>query len=114
MGEVHRAHDERLDRDVAINGLPEDVADDQRRLGRFEREPRAVARFAHTNILEIWDCGSEGGTTYAVTELLESETLEQHLRAPAGPLPWKRVQEIGGSVADGLAAAKVWRQEGMR
>jgi serine/threonine protein kinase len=75
MGVVYRAHDERLDRDVAIKVLPEEVAGDPDRLHRFEREAKAVAQLAHPNILEIWDFGSEEGVAYAVMELLEGESL---------------------------------------
>jgi serine/threonine protein kinase len=103
MGEVYRAHDERLDRDVAIKVLPEEVAEDPERLARFEREARAVAKLAHPNILEIWDFRSDGETTYAVTELLEGETLRQ--RIPAAGIGWQKASEIGAAIAEGLAAA---------
>jgi serine/threonine protein kinase len=105
MGEVYRARDERLERDVAIKVLPEAVAQHPDRLARFEREAKAVAKLAHPNILEIHDFGREGDVTYAVTELLEGETLHAHLDVHHGPLPWKRVREIGAAVADGMAAA---------
>jgi serine/threonine protein kinase len=97
MGVVYRAHDERLDRDVAIKVLPEEVAADSDRLRRFEREAKAVAALSHPNILEIFDFDTEGDVTYAVTELLEGETLREHLQKERGPLPWKRVQEIGAA-----------------
>ncbi len=105
MGEVYRARDERLDRDVAIKVLPEVVASDSERLRRFEREAKAVAALSHSNILEIFDFDTEGDVTYAVTELLEGETLRQCLRDTGGPLSWRRSQEIGAAVANGLGAA---------
>ena len=103
MGEVYRAHDGTLDRDVAVKVLPEAVAQDADRLARFEREARAVARLSHGNILEIHDFGREGEITYAVTELLEGDTLRTELTS--GPLPWKGARDIAAAVADGLAAA---------
>ena len=105
MGEVYRAHHERLDRDVAIKVLPERVAANTDRLRRFEREAKAVASLSHSNILEIFDFDTEGDVTYAVTELLEGETLREHLQESRGPLPWRQVQEIGAAVANGLGAA---------
>jgi len=105
MGVVYRAHDERLDRDVAIKVLPREVAGDQDRLRRFDREAKAVAALSHPNILEIFDFDTEGDVVYAVTELLEGETLREQLQKSRGPLPWKRVQEIGAAVANGLGAA---------
>jgi len=103
MGVVYRAHDERLDRDVAIKVLHESVAQNADRLARFEREAKAVAQLAHPNILEIWDFGCEGGVTYAVTELLDGQNLRQSI--PASGLPWQKVAEMGAAIADGLAAA---------
>ncbi len=103
MGEVYRARDESLDRDVAIKVLPEAVAGDEARLERFRREARAVARLEHPNILAIYDFGTEGDVPYAVTELLEGQTLRERL--PTSGLPWQKVVEIGAAMADGLAAA---------
>jgi len=103
MGEVYRAHDERLDRDVAIKVLPEEVAQDPERLHRFEREAKAVAQLAHPNILEIWDFGSEDGVSYAVTELLEGETLRGLISK--GSLTTGKAVEHARVIADGLAAA---------
>ena len=77
MGEVYRAHDERLDRDVAIKVLPPSVAQDPNRIGRFEREAKAIAKLDHPNILAIHDFGTEDDITYAVTELLDGETLRE-------------------------------------
>src|SRR6476661_10360629 len=79
MGEVYRARDRKLDRDVAIKVLPESVAADPDALARFEREAKAVAALSHPNILSIFDFGTHGGVSYAVTELLEGETLRGKL-----------------------------------
>jgi serine/threonine-protein kinase len=68
MGEVYRAHDERLDRDVAVKVIHEAVAQNADRLARFEREAKAAARLDHPNILAIHDFGTDQGVTYAVTE----------------------------------------------
>ena len=103
MGEVYRARDERLDRDVAIKVLHEAMAQNADRLARFEREAKAVAKLAHPNILEIWDFGTDEGVTYAVTELLEGQNLRA--RIPSSGLPWQKVVELGTAIADGLAAA---------
>jgi serine/threonine protein kinase/tetratricopeptide (TPR) repeat protein len=103
MGEVYRAHDERLDRDVAIKVLPEEVAQDAERLARFEREAKAVARLSHPNILEIHELGEHEGRVFMVTEILEGETLEDRIRR--GALGWRKAAEIGAAIADGIAAA---------
>ena len=103
MGVVYLAHDESLDRDVAVKVLPEEVAQNADRLTRFEREAKAVAKLSHPNILDIHDYGYEGEMTYAVTELLEGETLRERLEG--GTLGWHKATEIGAAVADGLAAA---------
>ena len=104
MGEVYRARDARLGRDVAVKVLPEAVSGDAETLARFERETRAVAALSHPNILAIHDVGREGDVSFAVLELLEGETLRQRLAA-AGPMPWRAALEIAAPVADGLAAA---------
>jgi len=105
MGVVYRAHDERLDRDVAVKVLPQKMATDPDRLRRFKREAKAVAALSHPNILEIHDFDTEGDVTYAVTELLEGQNVREHVQRLGGPLQWKRVLEIGAAVADGLGAA---------
>src|SRR5205807_3215151 len=79
MGEVYRARDTRLEREVAIKVLPEPFAHDPHRLARFEREAKAVAALSHPNILAIHDYGTDGAVTYAVMELLEGETLRGRL-----------------------------------
>jgi serine/threonine protein kinase/WD40 repeat protein len=103
MGEVYRAHDTRLGRDVAIKVLPESLAGDPERLRRFEQEARAVAALNHPSILSIHDFGSQGGPLYLVSELLEGETLREQLSA--GALPRRKVIEYSVQIAEGLAAA---------
>jgi serine/threonine protein kinase len=103
MGEVYRAKDTRLQRDVAIKVVPEHLAKDRDALTRFEREAQAVAALSHPNILAIHDVGTEGDTSYAVTELLEGETLRERVRR--SPVPWRKAVEYGAAIADGLAAA---------
>ncbi len=103
MGEVYRAHDERLDRDVAIKVLPEAVAGDPERMVRFEREARAVAQLDHPNILAIHDFETEGGTAFAVMELLHGESLREVITK--GGLTIGKAVEYARSIAEGLAAA---------
>jgi Tol biopolymer transport system component len=103
MGEVYRARDTRLDRDVAIKVLPDAFARDADRLSRFEREAKAVAALSHPNILAIHDTGSHGGQVFVVTELLEGETLRE--RVQQGPMPVRKATEIATQIARGLAAA---------
>jgi len=103
MGVVYRAHDDRLERDVAIKVLPSSVAQDPERIARFEREAKAVAKLEHPNILAIYDFGSDDDVTYSVTELLEGDTLRGRLEA--GALGWHKAAEVGAFIADGLAAA---------
>src|SRR5512143_129793 len=90
MGEVYRARDRKLDRDVAIKVLPRSVASEPDALARFEREAKAVAALSPPNILAIHDFGTHEGTAYAVTELLEGETLREKLKAP---IPQKQALE---------------------
>jgi eukaryotic-like serine/threonine-protein kinase len=103
MGDVYRARDTRLDRDVAVKVLPDRVARDAEARMRFEREAKAVAALTHPNILAIHDYGSEGDAAYSVTELLEGQTLRKRINE--GALPWRKAAEIGAAIADGLAAA---------
>jgi serine/threonine-protein kinase len=103
MGEVFRARDSRLGREVAIKVLPERYAQDPDRLTRFEREARAVATLAHPNILVLYDVGTDHGVAYAVMELLEGETLRSEISRSA--FSWRKVLEIGSAIAEGLAAA---------
>jgi len=103
MGEVYRARDAKLGRDVAIKVLPEALARDPDALARFELEAKAVAALSHPNILSIFDFGSHDGIAFAVMELLEGETLR--VKLAAGPLPRPKAIEYGSQIARGLAAA---------
>ncbi len=103
MGEVYRARDTRLDRDVAIKVLPESFASEPDRLRRFEQEARAVAALNHPNILAVHDIGSQDGIRYIVTELLEGRTLREHLND--GALPVRKALDYARQIAEGLAAA---------
>jgi serine/threonine protein kinase len=103
MGVVYRAHDESLDRDVAVKVLHEAVAQDAGRLARFEREAKAVAKLDHPNILAIHGFGTDQGVTYAVTELLDGQDLRPSI--PPSGMPWQKVVDVGAAIADGLAAA---------
>lgn len=104
MGEVYRAHDPRLGRDVTIKILPEASTGDPERLRRFELEARSTAALNHPNIVAIYDVGTwQYGTPYVVTELLQGETLRDHLRS--GPIPVRKSVEICSQIALGLSAA---------
>jgi hypothetical protein len=103
MGEVYRAHDTRLGRDVAIKVLPRTLANDPDALARFEREARAVAAINHPNILALHDIGTDGGIAHAVMELLEGDTLRKRL--DAGPIQPRKALEWAVQIARGLAAA---------
>jgi len=103
MGEVYRARDSRLDRDVAVKVLPEHLSHNPQALARFVRETKAVAALSHPNLLAIFDTGTENGFSYAVTELLDGEPLREGLKR--GPLPWRKAAEIGAALAEGIAAA---------
>ena len=103
MGEVWRARDGRLGREVAIKTLPETLSADADARARFAREARAVAALSHPNILAIFDVGEDSGVAYAVTELLEGANLRTHLAD--GPLPERRAADWALQIAEGLAAA---------
>jgi eukaryotic-like serine/threonine-protein kinase len=103
MGEVYRARDTRLRRDVALKLLADAQANDEESLERFYRETHVVAALNHPNIVAIHDTGAYRGLPYAVTELLEGETLADRLGS--GPLAPKRATEIACQIADALAAA---------
>ncbi len=103
MGEVYRARDTRLAREVAIKVLPADFAQDTDRLNRFEQEARATSALNHPNILTVYDFGTHEGSPYLVMELLEGEELRAQLNA--GALPIKRVIDYAQQIAAGLSAA---------
>ena len=103
MGEVYRAHDERLDREVAIKVLPSEVANHTDRLRRFEQEARAAAALNHPNVIAVFDVGIEGGFPYVVSELLDGSTLDGLLAR--GRLSLRRALNFGAQIAHGLSAA---------
>ena len=103
MGEVYRARDNRLNRDVAIKVLPSFFSDDPDRLRRFEQEARAAAALNHPNILAVFQMGTYEDAPYLVSELLEGSTLREQLKR--GPMPLRRVVDCGVQIAHGLAAA---------
>ena len=103
MGEVYRARDKKLDRDVAVKVLLQSLSADADALARFEREAKAVAALSHPNILAIHDFGNQDGIAYAVMELLEGETLRGKL--DAGPIPQKQAVDYALQVVKGLSAA---------
>ena len=103
MGEVYRARDPVLKRQVAIKVLPSFVSQDSERLHRFEQEAQAAAALNHPNILAVFHFGAFQGATYLVSELLEGETLRQLLQH--GPIPVRKTIDYGVQIAHGLAAA---------
>jgi serine/threonine-protein kinase len=103
MGEVYRAKDLRLGRNVAIKILPEHLASNPEALSRFQREARAVAALSHANILAIHDFVIEQNLSFAVMELLEGQTLRQLIYN--SPIPWRKATEIAIDIAEGLSAA---------
>jgi Tol biopolymer transport system component len=103
MGEVYRARDPRLGRDVAVKVISSDVSASPERLRRFEQEARAVAALEHPGILAVHDVGTHAGRAYVVFELLEGETLRDRLAR--GPIPVRKALELGGQIAEALAAA---------
>src|SRR5258707_14949730 len=103
MGEVFRARDERLGRDVALKLIRPASSDNPDHLRRFEQEARAAAALNHPNILAIYDVGFEGAAPYIVSELLEGKNLSQRLSA--GPLPSNEAADYALQIAQGLTAA---------
>ena len=111
MGEVWRAHDSRIQRDVAIKFLPEDLASSPERLQRFEQEAQAAGALNHPNVLTVFELGTHEGRSYLVTELLEGTTLREKLgdtrraSASGARLPLRKALDYGTQIASGLAAA---------
>lgn len=103
MGEVYRASDSRLKRDVAVKVLPQALSADADRLRRFEQEALATAALNHPNILAVFDIGASEGAPYVVSELLEGETLRERLRG--GAIPLRKALDYALQIAHGLAAA---------
>ncbi len=102
MGEVYRARDSRLGRDVAIKILPPGFAADADRLPRFEQEARTAGAINHPNLLTVHELGRHHGQVYIVSELLEGQTVRNRLAE--GPLPQRRIVEYARQIAEGLAA----------
>src|SRR3989442_2175594 len=103
MGEVYRARDSRLGREVAVKVLPGDVATDQDRVRRFEQEARSASALDHPNIITIYDIGSADSTLYIAMQFVEGKTLRELLSTD--PLPTKKVLDIAVQIAEGLAKA---------
>ena len=103
MGEVYRARDPRLSRDVAVKVLPESAAVDPLRLHRFQQEARAAGALSHPNVMVVFDVGSHDGMPYLVFELLEGATLKEQLAL--GSLPPRKAVDYAMQIAEGLAAA---------
>jgi TolB-like protein len=103
MGEVYRAHDARLDREVAIKVIPHALAADADRIRRFEQEARAAGALNHPNVISIFDVGDHDGSPFVVMELLEGETLRE--RIAGGPLSLRKAVDYAAQAANGLAAA---------
>jgi Tol biopolymer transport system component len=103
MGEVYRARDSRLRREVAIKVLPQALSLDADRMRRFEQEALATAALNHPNILAVFDIGTSDGSPYVVSELLEGETLRERLRS--GSIPTRKALDYALQIAHGLAAA---------
>src|SRR5215475_449064 len=104
MGEVYRARDAKLGREIAVKVLPASVADDRGRRQRFEQEARSASALNHPNILTIYDIGEADGALFIAMELVEGKTLRE-LLASGEPLPTKRLLDLGVQAAEGLAKA---------
>src|SRR5205823_5903170 len=103
MGEVYRARDTRLGRDVAIKVLPEGLASDPDLRERFDREAKAISSLNHPHICALYDVGREDGTDYLVMEYMEGESLADRLQK--GPLPTDQLMRYAVEIADALEAA---------
>ncbi|HET9793268.1 MAG TPA: protein kinase [Thermoanaerobaculia bacterium] len=103
MGEVYRARDTRLGRDVAIKVLPEALADDPERVARFEREARSASALSHAHAVSVFDVGRIGDRLYLVTEIVEGGSLRDAI--DRGPVPLRRAIDLAAQIASGLAAA---------
>lgn len=103
MGEVYRARDTRLSRDVAVKILPKEMSADAARKQRFEREAKTISALNHPNICTLHDVGSQNGVDYLVMECVEGETLAKRLQK--GPLPLEQVLKYGAQITDALETA---------
>ena len=102
MGEVYRAHDSRLGRDVAIKVLPANLCSDPSLRQRLEREAKAVSKLSHPHICTLHDIGHQDGMVFLVMELVEGDTLEKRLSQ--GPLPPEQTIRYGAEIADALGS----------
>lgn len=107
MGEVHRARDSRLRREVALKILPPAFSSDPARRARFEQEAHAAAALNHPNILAVYDVGQHGDVSYLATELVNGEALAAVM--DRGPMPLRTILDYAVQIADGLAAAHAAR-----
>src|SRR5580704_4304197 len=103
MGEVYRAKDTRLGRDIALKILPESFARDPDRRARFEREARTVAALSHPNIVALYEVGNANGLEYTVSELVDGDPLRAQMKQ--GAMPVRHVVELATQLAEGMAAA---------
>src|ERR1700732_1679652 len=103
MGEVYRARDAKLGRDVALKMLPAEMARDPERLGRFRREAKALAQLDHPNIVTIHSVEESDGVHFLTMQLVEGQPLD--LLIPTGGLPVERIIEIASALGDALGAA---------
>src|ERR1700694_1500225 len=103
MGEVYRARDTRLERDVAVKGLPANLSTDPNLRQRLEREAKPVSKLSHPHICTLHDIGHQDGVLFLVMELVEGDTLEQRLNK--GPLPPEQTIRYGAQIADALSKA---------
>ena len=114
MGEVYRARDARLGRDVAIKVLPQHLSSNSEVRARFEREAKTVSSLNHPNICTLFDVGREGDTDYLVMELVEGETLAQRLSRGALPAPARSLafsasqKPLGGGMARSTSEPNTW------
>ena len=103
MGEVYRARDTRLDRDVAIKVLPGHLSENEELRKRFDREAKTISSLQHPNICALYDIGHENGTDFLVMEYLEGDTLAQRLKT--GEIPVEEVMRLGVQITQALDAA---------
>ncbi|MBA2338954.1 MAG: protein kinase [Pyrinomonadaceae bacterium] len=107
MGEVYRARDPKINRDVAIKVLPPDFSDDAVRLARFEQEARAAGTLNHPNILSIYDVETHDGAPYVVSELLEGGTLREQMGGSSAALPVRKALDYALQIAP--SSSSTWR-----
>src|SRR5713226_3852935 len=103
MGEVYRARDNRLNRNVAVKILPPDVASDPGRRARFEQEARALGALNHPNVVAVYGAGQHEGRSYLVSELVEGESLRALI--DRGRIPLRKLIDLAVQIADAMAAA---------